>query len=95
LFDEGLAIAEVANKMERAESTTRGYLCEYIRFKKITDASRWVDTETITKVSAVVNHIGIGLLKPIHIALDEKVSYDEIRIVVECMKNDLDDESSP
>jgi ATP-dependent DNA helicase RecQ len=95
LFDEGLAIAEVANKMERAESTTRGYLCEYIRFKKITDASRWVDTETITKVSAVVNHIGIGPLKPIHIALDEKVSYDEIRIVVECMKNDLDDESSP
>ena len=54
LFDEGLSIAEVAKKIGRAESTTRGYLNDYIRFQKVTDASRWVDAETIAKVTAAV-----------------------------------------
>ncbi len=87
LFDEGLSIAEVAQKIGRAKSTTSGYLNDYIRFRKVADASRWVDAETIARVTAAVSQIGIGPLKPIYVALDEQVGYDEIRIVMECMKN--------
>ena len=87
LFDEGLSITDVAQKMGRAESTTVGYLNDYIRFRRVADASRWVDAETIAKVTAAVTQIGIGPLKPIYVALDEQVGYDEIRIVMECMKN--------
>jgi nitrous-oxide reductase len=31
--------------------------------------------------------LGLGPLKPVFVALDEKVPYDQIRIVVECLKN--------
>lgn len=87
-FDQGLSIEEVTTKMERAQSTTSGYLVDYIRFKKITDPGVWVDTETVTAIKSAIENIGPGPLKPIFIALGEKIDYDKIRIVVECQKND-------
>ena len=86
-FDEGLSVDEVAKRMGRAVSTTRGYLSDYIQHKKITDPGRWVDADTIAKITDVVKQIGDGPLRPYFLALDEKVSYDEIRVVVGCLKN--------
>jgi ATP-dependent DNA helicase RecQ len=87
LFDQGLTVQQVAQQLERAESTTHGYLQVYLQHKNITDASRWVDAETIAKVSAAVEELGVGPLKPIFMALDEQVSYADILIVMTCREN--------
>ncbi len=87
LFEQGLTVEQVAQQIQRAESTTRGYLQAYLRHQKITDASRWVDAETIAKVSAAIDELGVGPLKPIFVALDEQVGYDAIRIVMTCREN--------
>ena len=86
-FEAGLSVEEVAKQLGRATSTTRGYLTDYIRHNKITEPSRWVDAVTIEKITKVIEQIGAGPLKPYYLALDEKISYDDIRVVVECQKN--------
>lgn len=86
-FDAGLSVAQVAEKIGRAESTTYGYLDDYIRHHKITNHTRWIDEATGTKVVEAIKSIGFGPLKPIFIALDEEVGYNEIRIVQACLQN--------
>ena len=86
-FDAGLSVSETARKIDRAESTTRGYLGDYIRHNKITDYSRWVDEATGSRIACAIESIGFGPLKPIFVALNEEVSYDEIRIVQFCLQN--------
>jgi ATP-dependent DNA helicase RecQ len=86
-FDAGLCVAETAQKIGRAESTTYGYLDDYIRHNEITDHSRWVDEATGQRIAHVVESIGFGPLKPIFIALNEEVAYNEIRIVQACLQN--------
>ena len=86
-FDQDMSVEEVAKRLGRAASTTRGYLSDYIRHKNVTDPSRWVDAETVAKIKEVVKRIGEGPLKPYYVGLDEKISYDDIRVVTECCKN--------
>jgi ATP-dependent DNA helicase RecQ len=86
-FDQDLSIEDVAAKLGRAESTTRGYLVQYIQHKKITDARRWVAPETIERITTAANRVGCDALKPIFVALDEQVNYNDIRIVVTCLNN--------
>ncbi|MCK5540015.1 MAG: DNA helicase RecQ [Deltaproteobacteria bacterium] len=86
-FGEGLSIEATAAKMERAHSTTSGYLNTYIRHLKITDPSPWVSVENTNKIETVMAELGPAPLKPIFIKLEEKISYDEIRVVFECLKN--------
>jgi ATP-dependent DNA helicase RecQ len=92
-FEAGMSVDEVAKKIGRASSTVRGYLCDYIRHQKITDPSRWVDSESACKISAAIETVGIGPLKPVYVELDEAFDYDAIRIVMECKKNDSTDNS--
>jgi ATP-dependent DNA helicase RecQ len=87
-FDAGKSVAEVAKLMGRAESTTRGYLHNYIQVRRVTDATRWVDEKTVATVREAILEHGVGPLKPIFVALEEKVSYDDIRIVMACMANE-------
>ena len=86
-FDAGLSVVETAKVLGRAESTTSGYLNEYIRHQKVVDYTRWVDQETGTKVEAAIESVGAGPLKPIFLALNEEVDYDKIRIVQSCLEN--------
>lgn len=86
-FDAGLSVADTAKEINRAESTTYGYLDEYIQHHKITDHSRWVDESTGKKIADAINSVGFGPLKPLFIALNEEVGYNEIRIVQSCMQN--------
>jgi ATP-dependent DNA helicase RecQ len=92
-FDDGSTVEEVAQQLGRAASTVKGYLSEYIRHRKITDPSRWVDLETVAQVQGAIQQAGIGPLKPVFVMLDEKISYDEIRIVMECLKNEANSAS--
>ncbi len=83
-FRQGMSVAEVAEKMNRAASTVNGYLADFIQHEKIEDPSPWVDAETVSKVEAAIAEHGADRLKPLHEALDGNVGYDDIRIVVKC-----------
>ncbi|MFK7766807.1 MAG: DNA helicase RecQ [Mariniblastus sp.] len=87
-FDNGLSVEDAAKALGRAASTTRGYLTDYIRHKKITDPNAWVDADAVAKITEVIKQVGEGPLKPYYVALEEKFSYDDIRIVAECLKNE-------
>ncbi len=86
-FRQGLSVEEVARRMERAVSTARGYLVEFIRHEKRTDPSPWVDAATVQRVAGAAEIVGGERLKPIFDALGGSVSYEEIRIAMECMRN--------
>jgi uncharacterized protein YpbB len=73
--------------MGRAVSTARGYLVEFIRHEKRTDPSPWVDAATAERVAGAAQIVGMERLKPIFDALGGSISYDQIRIVCECLRN--------
>ena len=85
-FAKGLSLEETAKTLERALSTTSGYLLTYIRHIEISDPTPWVTAVNIHKIEAAVEELGRGPLKTIFIKLEEKISYIEIRIVIECLK---------
>ena len=91
-FDQGFSVADTATRVGRAESTTWGYLQDYIRYHRVTDASRWVEPAMAAQIQAAIEKVGAAPLKPIFFELDEKISYNLIRVVVECLANRSADE---
>ena len=86
LFEQGLSIQDVAEKIGKAISTTGGYLDQYIVHNKVTDPSPWVDAATEKSILAAIDKVGPRPLKPIFVELNEQVPYDQIRIVLSCIK---------
>lgn len=87
LFAAGQTVEQVAPQIDRAITTTSGYLGEFIQLQKITDPSPWVDAETTKKIHAAATQIGtLDRLAPIKELLGEDFTYEQIRIVVECLK---------
>ena len=87
LFRGGQTVEQVASALNRARSTVLGYLGDYLRTEAICDPSPWVDDATIQRVSAAVAQVGTERLKPIFEQLNGEVPYDQIRIVIECLRN--------
>jgi ATP-dependent DNA helicase RecQ len=87
LFDAGKSVADVCRAMGRKPSTVNGYLCRYVQFRQITDATRWVDTATIQRVEEALNAQDDFRLTPLFEALGGKVSYENLRIVLSCRRN--------
>jgi ATP-dependent DNA helicase RecQ len=87
LFRQGLSVEQVAQRLARAPSTVRGYLCLFIQQERITDPSPWVDPVTARRVADAAGQVGTERLKPIFDLLGGQVGYDQIRIVVWCLKN--------
>jgi ATP-dependent DNA helicase RecQ len=86
-FREGMPVSEVASTVGRAVSTTHGYLVAYIRAEGLTDPTPWVDPGTIRRVEDAATKAGTGRLKPVFDELGGSVPYDDIRVVVECLRN--------
>lgn len=87
LFEAGKSITQVAEQIDRAVSTTAQYLSEFIQSKQITDASLWVDSATAEKIKNAVNEVGsVERLAPIKDIVGKDIHYDQIRVVVECIK---------
>ncbi len=86
-FRQGLSVEEVARRMDRAVSTVRGYLVDFIRHEKRSDAAPWVTAATVERVAGAAEIVGGERLKPIFDALGGTVPYDEIRIAMECLRN--------
>jgi ATP-dependent DNA helicase RecQ len=81
-FRQGAALEDVIHQTNRARSTVKDYLCEFIREERPASVKPWVSDEMYQRVTAAARQVGTERLKPIFVALGETVSYDDIRIVV-------------
>jgi ATP-dependent DNA helicase RecQ len=82
MFARGEDLSAVAARTERALSTVCGYLVEFIHARKPERVDAWVDDATYIKVAEATKDLGSVYLRPIYERLQEKVGYDQIRIVV-------------
>ena len=87
LFRQGRSVPQVAATVNRAESTTVQYLCEFIQENEIDDPAPWVDLKTAQKIKQAIRNVGAKQLKLIFDHLNGQVDYDRIRITLACMKN--------
>jgi ATP-dependent DNA helicase RecQ len=88
LFRAGAAIEDVMHQTGRARATVVDYLCEFIRQDRPADIAGWIPADLYARIAAAVRAHGSARLKPLFLALEEKVPYDEIRIVVAHLTKD-------
>lgn len=86
LFDQGLTIAQVAQRMSRAESTVKGYLGDYINRVKPTSIAAWVDDQMYAKVVEAMGALPDSPLRAVFEQLNGDVGYEEIRFVRDHLK---------
>jgi ATP-dependent DNA helicase RecQ len=82
LFRKGASLEAVAKQTGRARSTVVEYLARLVKEEQLSSVSAWVSDAVYQRVVAAARQCGTSHMKPIFIALGEKVSYDEIRIVL-------------
>jgi ATP-dependent DNA helicase RecQ len=82
LFRGRSAIEDVIHQTGRARSTVTDYLAEFILLEKPASIETWIDPELYDRIAVAVGEHGSEKLKPLFIALEEKVPYENIRIVV-------------
>ncbi len=87
LFRQGRTVAQVGEQLDRAPSTTYGYLQAYLEAERVTDPAPWLTPETYLRIRDAAHHVGIERLKPIFEHLGEEVPYEEIRVGVACLRN--------
>lgn len=82
LFRDGAAVEDVMHQLNRARSTVMDYLAEYIRNERPKSIATWVGDQEYQRIAVAAREVGTDRLKPIFLALGEKVDYDTIRLVV-------------
>jgi len=82
MFARKAAIAEVMRSVGVAQSTAAGYLVDYIESDRPADVSIWVSDEIYREVLVAAQSVDSTKLKPVFEALEEKVPYDAIKIVL-------------
>jgi ATP-dependent DNA helicase RecQ len=82
LFREGASIDEVMAETNKVSGTVHNYLHDFILREKPASIGLWVSDELYAQVAAAIAKVGVGRLKPIFLALDEKVPYEVIKLVV-------------
>jgi ATP-dependent DNA helicase RecQ len=87
LFRNGQSVAQVGASLARAESTVYGYLFDFLREETITDPTPWVDAELAKQIEQAASQTDGTRLKPIFELLEGKVPYEQIRIVMSCLRN--------
>jgi ATP-dependent DNA helicase RecQ len=81
LFRQGIALEEIGRRTERGRSSISEYLDEFIRDVRPASVAAWVSDELYRRIADAARQVGTERLKPIYLALNEQVSYDDIRIV--------------
>jgi len=79
LFRKETAVEDAMKQMDLKRSTIQGYLEEYIRAERPGSISKWVPDALYQRIAAAARQVGTERLRPIFIALGEKVAYDDIR----------------
>jgi ATP-dependent DNA helicase RecQ len=86
LLQRGESIDAVAGKMSLSQRTIVNYLCELVTEGKVQSLKPWVPDELYERIAASAKTVGAERLKPIFFALDEKVAYDDIALVIAHMQ---------
>lgn len=82
LFADHCVVVDVMHQTQRSESVIVGYLCDFIREQKPPTVEKWVQREIYVRIAEAAQKVGRDRLKPIFIELQEKVPYDQIRVVL-------------
>jgi ATP-dependent DNA helicase RecQ len=82
LCRQGAAIEDIMCQTNRGRATVVDYLGDFIREERPDSLSPWIATELYQRIAAAARQVGTERLKPIFLALGEKVPYDDIRLVV-------------
>lgn len=82
LFRKKLSLDAVAEQTQRARSTVVHYLVEFIQSERPAAVAAWVDDATYHLVKKTMDQGRFSGLKPISLALEEKVPYEAIRVVL-------------
>jgi ATP-dependent DNA helicase RecQ len=90
LFRKGCSVSEVVEKVGRARGTIYSYLEKFIEEAKPSRINRWIDDATYALIARAAATEGLERLRPIFVALDEKVPYDDIRVVVAHLRTRTD-----
>ncbi len=82
LYDGGATVEQVVQQTGWSADKAVDYLCDFVREAQPASIDTWVAVEVQQRVASAARMVGTERLKPIYLALGEKVSYDEIRIVL-------------
>jgi ATP-dependent DNA helicase RecQ len=82
LFRSGASLDEVAQQQGVKRNTAVGHLEDWIRAEKPDSIETWVARAVYDRVAEAARQVGASRLKPIYLLLGERVSYDDIRLVV-------------
>jgi ATP-dependent DNA helicase RecQ len=86
LFRAGAALEQVMARLECKLTTAAGHLEDYIRAERPGDISTWIPPQVYHRVASAARELGTTRLKPIFLALGEKVPYEQIRLVIAHMQ---------
>jgi ATP-dependent DNA helicase RecQ len=82
MFRSQQSITDVAQRTGRAVSTVYGYLCDFIRDEQPISVDPWVQPDVYRLISATADRLRATSLSPVFEALDRKISYNDIRVVL-------------
>jgi uncharacterized protein YpbB len=82
MFRSSASVAQVVAKTERATATVNEYLAEFIEREKPESIDAWVAPQAYKQIAAAAMEVPTRSLKPLFVKLEEKVPYDQIRLVV-------------
>jgi ATP-dependent DNA helicase RecQ len=82
LFAKGAAIESIMQSTGRARSTVFEFLCEYIEQSRPASIAAWIPADLYAHIAKAARQVGMERLRPIFVSLEEKVSYDDIRVVL-------------
>ncbi|MCC7419027.1 MAG: DNA helicase RecQ [Planctomycetaceae bacterium] len=86
-FEHGMPIDQVAERVNRAFSTTRQYLVEFIAHTGRLDAQPWVDEQTQSRVEAAIPGLPQLSLNALNEHFQKAIDYDSLQIVLACWRN--------
>lgn len=82
----GHSLDEIARMRGRQLSTIVEQVCALMESGQLEFQPGWVETAKREKIEAACQQHGVERLKPIKEALPDDITYDEIRLVVTCMR---------
>jgi len=80
-YQQGKTIAEIAQVRGLSTTTISSHLAHFVQDGSL-DVTELVDSATITKIENTIYVHGDRALKPLKDALDDNITYDEIRLVI-------------
>ncbi len=82
LYRQGLSVTEIAAQRGLVTNTIENHLVECISSGLPVDTSRLVSPENRKQIEEAIEQHGTEMLKPLHEALPETITYNMIRVVV-------------